>query len=60
MQISQEHFKTIVYVKFEGERGGGTNRVYYGELENREKLVVTEHLHSSDTAVTYGNFLEYY
>ena len=37
MQYSQEHLKTMVYAKF-----GGANRVYYGELENRElrKLVL--------------------
>ena len=36
MQSSQEHFSTIVYAKFGGGGGGGANRVYYGELENRE------------------------
>ena len=34
MQYSQEHLKTMVYAKF-----GGANRVYYGELENRELFV---------------------
>ena len=36
MQYSQEHLKTMVYVKFVGGLGGGANRVYYGEFENRE------------------------
>ena len=40
MQYSQEHLKTMVYVKFVGglggRGGGGANRVYYGEFENRE------------------------
>ena len=31
MQNSQEHLTTMVYARF-----GGANRVYYGELENRE------------------------
>ena len=31
MQYSQEHLKTMVYTEF-----GGANRVYYGQLENRE------------------------
>ena len=31
MQYSQEHLKTMVYAEF-----GGANRVYYGQLENRE------------------------
>ena len=31
MQCPQEHLKTIVYAKF-----WGANKVYYGELENRE------------------------
>ena len=34
MQYSQGHLKTMVYAKF-----GGANRVYYGELENREYLL---------------------
>jgi len=33
-RTSQEYFTTILYAKFLG--GGGTNRVNYGQLENRE------------------------
>ena len=36
MQYSQEHLKTMVYAKF-----WGANRVYYGELENREYVLRT-------------------
>ena len=36
MQYSQEHLKTMVYAEF-----WGANRVYYGQLENREWLCST-------------------
>ena len=35
MQYSQEHLETIVYAEFCGG-GGEANRVYYGQLKNRE------------------------
>ena len=39
MQTSKEHFTTMADAKFDRGRGGlGANRVYYGELENRESL----------------------
>ena len=40
MQYSQEHLKTMVYAKF-----GGANRVYYGELENRELFSISFRLY---------------
>ena len=37
MQYSHEHLKTIVYAEFFFFFwGGGANRVYYGQLKNRE------------------------
>ena len=32
----QEQFKTIAYATLEGGLGGGTNKVYYAGLENKE------------------------
>ena len=46
MQYSQEHLKTMVYAKF-----GGANRVFYGELENREfSIYCTFHKHAKFTS----------
>ena len=47
MQYSQEHLKTMVYAEF-----GGANRVYYGQLENREWLDQRTHQEISLTRST--------
>ena len=45
MQYSQEHLKTMVYAEF-----GGVHRVYYGQLENRELIIMEQ-----AKATHYGN-----